>query len=220
MKKSVIYVKIALHFAKMKVVDLLPFAKGIRDKIAVDPDIVIDPLVQADNVQEIIDLEKTVVLRESDTSKALTKQEAKQATTLINTLTLIAQTTESKGNKLFPGDVPTIQNIFLRIGFGLFKVPDITGRFFEIFKTAIATVYIRVKADKKVNLYHWRWSPDDITWIRLSDTTVASIIIFGLPSGKVSYFQNAVSLKAKKAPKLNATPEEPEWGDSISEMIP
>ena len=68
------------------------------------------------------------------------------------------------------------------------KVLQCAGRFFEIFKTLVATVYIRIKADKTYNLYHWRWSFDEKTWFRLDDTPMASIIIFGLPSGRNGFF--------------------------------
>lgn len=54
----------------------------------------------------------------------------------------------------------------------------------------------------------------------MDDTTVASIIIFGLPSGKTAFFQSAVKLKIKGIPKINAIMQEPEWEDSISELIP
>ena len=69
-------------------------------------------------------------------------------------------------------------------------------------------------------MYQWRWSLDEVTWFRLDDTTVASIIIFGLPSGKTAFFQSAVKLKIKGIPKINAIMQEPEWEDSISELIP
>ncbi len=68
------------------------------------------------------------------------------------------------------------------------KVLRCAGRFFEIFKTLVATVYIRIKADKTYNLYQWRWSLDEKTWFRLDYTDVESIIIFGLLSGKTVFF--------------------------------
>ncbi len=220
MKNLQIYVKILLHFAKLKVADLIPFAKGISAKAAIDPDVPVDPGLVGQLNGNIKDLEATVVARESDTSISLTKTEGKQTTALIRTLTKVSTVVEEGANDLTPGDVTAIQIIITRIGFRVYKVRDIAGRFFEIFKTLIATVYIRVKADKTINLYQWRWSLDEITWIRLDDTTVASIIIFGLPSGKTVFFQYAVSLKVKGVPKISAVPTVPEWGDSISELIP
>ncbi len=220
MKKTVIYVKIALHFAKMKVVGLLPFAKGISAKIAIDPNIVIDPVVQSKLNQQIKDLDGTVTARETDLSVTLTKMEGKQATALTNTLTSIATTTEEQANDLTPGDVISIQTIITRIGYKLVKAAVMAGRSFEIFKTLKASVYIRIKADKTYNLYHWRWSADGVIWVRLQDTTVSNIIVFGLPEKKEAYFQSAVTLKVKGLPKLNAVPVEPEWGDIISELIP
>ena len=220
MKNLLIYVKILLHFAKLKVADLLPFAKGISKKGAVDPDAPVDPTLISQLNGNIKGLEATVIARETDTSTSLTKIEGQQVTAMVRTLTKIANGVEETANDDNPGDVTAIQAIIFRIGFQVYKVPNIAGRFFEIFKTLIATAYIRIKADKKINLYQWRWSLDEVTWFRLDDTTVASIIIFGLPSGKTVFFQSAVKLKIKGVPKINAIMQEPEWGDSISELIP
>ncbi len=220
MKNVLFYVKILKHFAKLKVPELLPFAKGISAKGAIDPDVPVDPALTGQLNGNIKDLEITVVARETDTSISLTKTEGKQTTALVRTLTKISTGVEEGANDLYPGDVTAIQVIIFRIGFRVFKVPNIAGRFFEIFKTLVATVYIRIKADKTYNLYQWRWSLDEKTWFRLDDTTVASIIIFGLPSGKMVFFQSAVKLKVKGVPKINAIMQEPEWGDSISELIP
>ena len=220
MKNVIIYVKILLDFVKMKVPDLIPFAKGISAKGANDPDVPVDPALITQLNGNIKALDITVVARESDTSLSLTKTETKQVAAVVRTLTKISKGVEGAANDLYEGDVNSIQEIFFRIGFRVYKVPNIAGRFFEIFKTLIATVYIRIKADKTYNLYQWRWSLDEVTWFRLDDTTVASIIIFGLPSGKLVYFQSAVKLKVKGTPRINAKMPEPEWGDSISELIP
>ena len=199
---------------------MLPFAKGISAKGAVDPDVPVDPALISQLNGNVKALEITAVARETDSSLSLTKTEGKQVTALVRTLTKVSTGVEEGANDLNSGDVTAIQEIIFRIGFRVYKVPNIAGRFFEIFKTLVATAYVRIKADKTYNLYQWRWSLDEVTWFRLDDTTVASIIIFGLPSGKTVFFQSAVKLKVKGIPKINAIMPEPEWGDSISELIP
>jgi hypothetical protein len=220
MKKVIAYVRIALHFSKMTVLEVLPFAKGIKAKILIDPDIHIDPAVQLDLDNAITALDGTVTLRETDKSTALTATEGQQVSDLIIIIEDIAQTTEKQANAQTPGVVLTIESKILRIGFLLAKAGIKAGRFFEIFKMFIGKVAIRVKKDKTFNLYHWCWSLDEITWTRISDTTVASIVIFGLPSGKRVHFKSAQTLKVKGVPQIDANNNEPDWSDSISEMIP
>ena len=220
MKKVVAYIKIALHFGKMTVLEVLPFAKAIKSKILIDPDIHIDPAVQLKLDNEITALDATVTLRKTDKSPSLTTTEGQQVSDLIITLEDIASSTEKQANAQTPGVVLTIETKILRIGFLLAKTGTFAGRFFEIFKMFIGKVAIRVKKDKTYNLYHWCWSLDEVTWVRVSDSTVASILIFGLPSGKRVYFRSAQTLKVKGVPSIDANNNEPDWGDTISEMIP
>ncbi len=220
MKKTTIYVKIALLVAKMKVEGLLTFAKAISGTIATDTEIVIDPIVQANLAKKIAELDATVVLRETDFSKAMTKKEGNQATELILILTDIANSTEKQANALSPGDVPAIEEIILRIGFKLFKTRFITGRIFEVFKKIIGGVSIRMKALKPGTTYYWRWSLDKIIWTTLQSTQSASVRIAGLPSDKRVYFESATTPPQSRVPLLDAKGFEPEWGDTISAMIP
>jgi hypothetical protein len=220
MKKTIVYVRVALGFFEDKVNALLPFAKGIRDKIFVDPDIHIDPVVQGKLKDQIIELDKTVVKRKTDLSKDLTKTEAGQTYDVLLTLKDIARTTERDANALTPGNEAAIQTIILRIGFAIATVGVKAGRTFEVFKTLVGKAFIRVRKDKAVLLYHRRWSLDEITWNRVADSVVASVVIFGLPSKTLVYFQSAETLKVKVTPQINAIYQEPIWGDTISELIP
>ena len=220
MKKTITMVLIALHFAKMSVEKLIPFAGGIKTNAGSDKQIKIDPGVIATLDGQITDLSATVELRLTNKSKSLTTLEGSQATAVIITLTDIANEVEKQANAIAAGDIAAATTIIQRIGYVIKKVAEKASRTFEVFKTLVATVYIRVKADKKVNIYHWRWSADKINWVRLPDTTVASIIITDLPEKATAYFESATTLKVKGAPTISAIPAEPEWGDTISKLIP
>jgi hypothetical protein len=220
MKKTIVIVLIALHFAKMKVVNLLPFARSIHDNAGADPGVSIDPAVVTQLDGEIILLSATVTLRETNKSKALTKLEGNQATDVILTLTKIANSVQEQANAIIPGNTARATLAIFRIGFLTKIITSLAGRTFEIFKTAVGAVSIRVKKNKLVNLYHWRYSYDGITWFRLPDTTVVSIYVYGFSSAKIVFFQSAQTLKGGGVPQINIDDLEPDWSDSISAVIP
>ena len=213
-------VYIALHFQKMKVEKLVPFATSIKTTCGADTQIVIPPATLSLLGTQNAALNATVILRETNTSTTLTSTEGTQATAVMLTLEDIATQVEKQANAIANGNIEVATTIIQRIGFVIKKVGAAADRFFEVFKTAIAQVSIRVKADKTVNLYHWQWTLDEKTWNRTSDTTVASIIIFGLPSEETVFFQSAVTVKVKGIPKINAIAPALNWSDSISQLIP
>ena len=220
MKKTIAYLQIALHFAKMNVAELLTFASSILLNHAADPDVVIDEDDVTALEGEIGALNITVVARETDKSGELTITEGLQATAILIRLTTIAGSVEKQANEIEPGNIVRAQLAYTRIGFVAKKAPTAAERFFEVFKTLIGKAFIRIKADKTYSLYHWRWSVDGENWNRIADSRVASIVIFNLPSQKVIYFQSAVTLKVRGVPQIDANNPEPEWGDSISQLIP
>jgi hypothetical protein len=220
MKKALIYVRIALHFGKMSVLEALSAARGIKDKILVDPDIIISPAVQLELSNEITALQATVTLRETDKSTSLTRLEEQQSSDLLITIEDIAQTTEKQANAQTPGVVATIEEKILRIGFKLAKAASLAGRFFKVFKTAVGSASIRIKALAKGTQYHWRWSEDGVIWTRVESTVVSNVTITGLPSSKVIEFQYAITEPMGRTPVVPATPVEPDWSDSITALIP
>lgn len=220
MKKTIVQVLIALHFAEMKVTELLPFARSIHDNAGADPDVTI-PLPTVTLLDgQITDLSDTVTLRLTNKSKALTTQEGRQATAVILTLTKIARTVEEQANAINPGDVARATLAIQRIGFSIKRPAFLPGRTFEIYQVEIGGAKVRVKRDVNVYLHHWRYSPDGVTWVRLPDTKMVSIYLFGLPLGKDAYFQHAFTLKADSAPNFDLNNLELEWSDSISVTIP
>ncbi len=220
MKKTIAYLAIALHFTKMNVEDLVTFASSILLNHAADPDVVIDEDDVTALEGEMGAVQATVVLRETDKSSDLTILEGTQANAVMIRLTTIANSAEKQANEIEPGNIVRAKLAYTRIGFIARKETSAAERFFEVFKTAIGKVSIRIKADKTYSLYHWRFSTDGVTWTRLADSRVAGIVIFNLPHLKTVYFQSAVTLKVSGAPQIDATNPEPEWGDSISALVP
>ncbi len=220
MKKNIVQVLIALHFAEMKVTELLPFARSIHDNAGADPGVTI-PLATVTLLDgQITDLSDTVTLRETNKSKALTTLEGTQATDVILTLTDIANQVQKQANAIIPGNVARATMAIQSIGFMIKSTPSLTGRYFKVFKTDVGSAKVRVKKDKLVNIYHWRYSLDGITWIRLPDTTSVSISVNGLPSLKVAYFQSAQTLKASGIVEVDVNDMEPVWSHTISALIP
>ncbi len=74
MKNLIARVLIALHFAEMKVVELLPFARSIHDNAGADPDVTIPLPLAATLASQTVVLSDTVTLRETNKSKALTRE--------------------------------------------------------------------------------------------------------------------------------------------------
>lgn len=220
MKKVIAYLLIALHFTKMNVADLLNFGGSVALNHAQDPDVVIDEDDVTALEGEIGSLNAIVVQRENDKSTSLTTEEGLRINAVLIRLTTISASVEKQANAIEPGNIVRAKLAFDRIGFIARKAAAAAERFFEVFKTAIGKVSIRIKGDKTYSLYHWRWSVDGVTWNRIADSRVASIVIFNLPSGKTIYFQSAITLKVRGVPQIDATNPEPEWGDSISQLVP
>ena len=219
MRKTIFMVRIALHFKKMKVGDLLPFAGSIKNNAGADPDVTIAPATITLLDKKIKALSKTVVIRVTNKSKYLTIKQGIQASKLMILLSEISKNVELQANAILPGNAARAILAIQRIGFTVRKMTAMTGRFFEIFKTGKGNVSIRVKGDDTFNLYHWRWSLDEITWNRIPDSTAASIIIAGLPRRTKVFFQSAQTLKVKGIPVIEANFVELQWSDSISETI-
>ena len=219
MKRSIKQVKIALHFREMKVTELLVFARSIKLNASADPDITIDiAKVNKLNRQTTV-LSNTVVKRKTILSKSLTTKQGKQATALMLTLQEIAKEVEQKANNIIRGNTARATLAIERIGFTLKIETPKAGRKFEIYKFFTSGVGVRVKASDDVYLYHWRWSPDGINWIRLPDTKGAIIIISNLPHRTILHFQSSRTLKTKGITTVDAYVNEPHWSDSISETI-
>ncbi len=220
MKKVISYVKTALHFGKMKAGELAPFAGSILLNATADPGVTIDADDLTALAEEKAALVATAELRLTNKSMSLTTLEGTQATAVLVRVTNIASSVEKQANAIEPGNTARATLAIQRIGFMPEKVADIAGRFFAVFKTAVGAASIRVKKDKLVNLYHWRWSTDGINWVRLPDSTAVSVYIYNLPHNKIVFFQSAVTLKARGVPQFDANNNEPEWGDSITALIP
>jgi len=220
MKKTILMVQIALHFAEMKVLSLIPFAQSIYDNAGADPDVVVDPAWLTTLKAQYTALSSTVAQRVTNKSKSLTTLEAKQATDVILTLTDISVSVEKQANAISPGDTARATLAIERIGFNLYKPRALPGRTFEIYKLGPGEAWVRVKRDKEVNTHHWRYSADDKTWIRLPDTTSVSIHVINLPKISEAYFQSASTKKVKGIPVLDLNDMELEWSDSISATIP
>ncbi len=220
MKKTILMVQIALHFAEMKVLALIPFAQSIYDNAGADPDVVVDPASLTTLKAQFTALSSTVAQRVTNKSKSLTTLEAKQATDVILTLTDISVSVEKQANAISPGDTARATLAIERIGFNLYKPRALPGRTFEIYKLGPGEAWVRVKRDKEVNLHHWRYSADDKTWIRLPDTTTVSVNVINLPKTSEAYFQSASTKKVKGIPVLDLNDMELEWSDSISATIP
>ena len=221
MKKTIVLVLIALHFAKMKVVELLPFARSIHDNAGADPNVTIDPATLVILADQITLLSGTVTLRETNKSLSLTTLEGTQATDVILTITDIASSAQKQANAIEPGNTGRATLAIQRIGFAIQEPHTPGGRFFKIFKAIVGAASVRVKRDILVSLYHWRVSLDGTTWIRLPDTKVVSIVVTGLPSVKVVFFQSAQTMKSDSTATFDIVSGfEPVWSDSITVTMP
>jgi hypothetical protein len=220
MKTTIKLVHIALHFAEMTVLELLNFAKGIKLKIATDPDVTIDAGVQTALGSQITALDNTVTARQTDKSQTLTNLEADQASKVIITLATIAHTTEDTANSIAAGDTAAATTIITRIGFQVADAASHPGRTFEVYETAPKKAKVHSPAMERGTIYHRRWSQNQQLWHRVKDTTEASVTFDNLPGGGTIYFQMATTAPAGRNPVLDANISEPNWGDSIHAVIP
>lgn len=153
--------------------------------------------------------------RKVNKSKSFTTKQYIQATDVMISLVKIAKNVVEQANSILPQNRAHAILAIQRIGFNLRKETSKEGRTFEVFKQSRGKVSIRVKASNEFSLYHWRWSIDGINWVRLSDSTVASVIIAGFSRGTHVIFQSAQTKKTKGIPLLNAYNQDLNWSDGI-----
>jgi hypothetical protein len=220
MKKVISLARIVFNFATMNVNDLLQFALGIEGTIAIDPDIHIDAATQLELHNDIAAVQLIVTSRQTDKAVTLTRAEQIKVTNLIITLGTIAHLVQDGANKIAAGVTAAAEVIIVRIGYKLIVIGVKAGRSFEVVSVGKNKASIRIKRLAKGTIYHWRWSLDQITWFRITDTGVCTVTMINLTGGKDCFFQQATTAPTGANPEIDATVTEPNWGDTIHETIP
>ncbi len=180
------------------------------------------PVAVADLLTAATTLETTHTARPTAPSKAATKQERDQASTLMEALTNTAAFIEGLANTKANGDLAIAQSIIVSVGFPLKKTGVKRTKGFEADSPAKGAAHLHVPTGASNAVTLVRYSADGgKTWSLPIIVHTIDITITGLTSGVDYLFQMATSTPpAKKAKQtITAGSEALAWSDAISCVI-
>jgi hypothetical protein len=227
MKRTTKRAVIALDLQHLTVPGLVLFTRAIGKGLTNNTnfttvDIGKLPFAVADMLTAATTLETTHTGRLTTPSRAATKLEGDQATSLMGQLTDTARFVEGLANTKAAGDLALAQSIIASVGFPLKKAGVKRAKGFEAESTVKGTVDVHVPAGENNEVSLLRFSADGgKTWSATIVVHGVDITLTNLTSGVDYLFEKALSIPPAKRGKQVATAgsEAPAWGDAISCVI-
>jgi hypothetical protein len=227
MKRTTKRVLIALDLAKLDSPGLVSFARSIAtgltgNKNLAAADVAKLPFQASDLQTAATALETTHTSRPTSPSKASTKTEGDQASTLMDELTDVARFIEGIANVKAAGDATLAEAIIVSVGFQTKKAAVRHPKGFEAASLAKGTALVHVPSGDANGVKLLQYSTDGgKTWSLPIIVHGMDITLTGMKSGVDYLFQMATSSPPPKKTKATMVSgsEAQAWSDSVSCMI-